>query len=107
MKNGTTRAGIDIYEKETATGTRVFTLRAARMYNLDALQMVIDYMLETKKLDPIGHEKAAYSFRNVMKAMKEKSVPPTEEELKTARTIYEEIQTKHRDLEDAYKGEKE
>lgn len=107
MKNGATSAGIDIYEKETATGTRVFTLRAARKHNLDALQLVIDYMLETKKLDPGRNEKDAHSFRNVMKAMKEKDTPPTEAELEAARRIYEEIQKKHRNLADTFKGEME
>ena len=107
MKNGATSAGIDIYEKETATGTRVFTLRAARKYNMDALQLVIDYMLETKKLDPARNEKDAHSFRNVMKAMKEKDTPPTEAELEAARRIYEEIQKKHRNLADTFKGEME
>ena len=103
MKNGATSAGIDIYEKETATGTRVFTLRAARKHNLDALQLVIDYMLETKKLDQARNEKDAHSFRNVMKAMKEKDTPPTEAELEAARKIYEEIQKKHQRLAEAFK----
>ena len=103
MKNGATSAGIDIYEKETATGTRVFTLRAARKHNLDALQLVIDYMLETKKLDPARNEKDAHSFRNVMKAMKEQAAPPTEEELEAAGKIYEEIQKKHQRLAEAFK----
>ena len=105
MKNGATNLGVDIYEKETATGAKVLPLRAARKYDLDTLQLVIDYMLEAKKLDPARNEKAVHSFGNVMKAIKEKATPPTKAELERAAKIYEEIQRKHRALADAFKGE--
>lgn len=87
--------GCNLYEKETAVGKRVFTVRAARQYDLDQLQTVIDYMLETNKLDTSGNEKDAYSFRNIMKVAKEKALPPTKEELKAAEKIYDKIQKKH------------
>ena len=107
MMRGITSEGIDIYKKETATGARVFTLQAARKYNLDTLQLVIDYMLETKKLDHTRNEKDVYSFGNVMKAMKEKAAPPTEEKLEAAGKIYEEIQKKHQRLGEVFKEEME
>ena len=104
-KTSDTMNGYDLYEKETSAGKRVFTLRAARRYNMEQLQCVIDFMLEEKKLQASGTEKDAYSFRNVMHAMKEKSAPPTEEELKASQEIYDVIQEKNKELVKAY-GEK-
>lgn len=87
--------GWDYYKKETCAGDRVFTLQAARKYDLNELQAVLDYMVSSGMLDARVNEKNAHSFRNVVKAMREKTAPPTDAEMQRLKRIFMDFQKKH------------
>ena len=97
-KRKKTRAntGWDCYDKETCAGKNVFTLRAARKYDIDTLQKILDYMVNSDMDDEQTNEKCAHSLLNVLKAMKEKTEPPTEEEIQRLKQIFTDLQREHR-----------
>ena len=98
-------AGKDFYQKETCDGSRVFTLRAARKYDLETLQAILDYWVASGKLDARVAEKDAYSLQNVIKAMREKSNPPTEAEMESLRKVFTEFQRTHHEFTEKYEEE--
>lgn len=87
--------GMCCYDGETGNGKRVFTLRAARKYELPKLKLILDYLLDSGKADYGATDKDIISFRNIMKAMREKTPPPTKEELERAAQLWEEIKAKY------------
>lgn len=89
------------YDVETGDGKRVFTLRAARKCSLDVIDAILHYMAVADKIDIVNNKKAAISFNNLYKAMKEKMPPPTEEEKAEIEKTLKEL-SKH-----AAKGEGE
>lgn len=92
--------GLCCYDGETGNGKRVFTLRAARKYELPKLKLILDYLLDSGKADYGATEKDIISFRNIMKAMEEKTPPPTKEELERAAQLWEEIKAKYPVIEE-------
>lgn len=92
----------DFYRKETCAESKVFTLRAARKYSLDELQTILDYLLASRKLDSRISEKDAHSFRNILKAMREKSPSPTEAEMQSMQRVFAEFQKKHPEFGESY-----
>lgn len=82
------------YDKETGMGKRVFTVRAARKYELETLKIIFNYLYVSGKLDYWGTEKDTISFINIMRIMEEKTPPPTEEEAKRLEKIYNEWKIK-------------
>ena len=99
--------GCCCYDKETGEGKRVLTLRAARKYNLDQLQMILDYMIVSDKLDIFANPKDYISFGNIMKALKEKTPPPTPEEEAAMMRVWEEFKLKHPDFFEPVQGDEE
>lgn len=95
------------YEEETGEGKRVLTLRAARKYTIDQLHMILDYMTVSDKLDILENEKDIISFGNIMKALKEKTPPPTPEEEAAMMRVWEEFKIKHPDFFEPVQGEEE
>lgn len=87
--------GLCCYDVETGEGKRVFTLRAARKYELPKLKLILDYLLDSGKIGYGASEKDCISFRNIMKAMEEQTPPPTAEELERAAELWEEIKAKY------------
>ena len=69
-----------IYDTETLVSKRVFTLRTARKYDLAGLRAVLRYMTAMDKFNMFGNEKAVYSFQNILRALEEKTPPPTKEQ---------------------------
>ena len=55
--------GLCCYDVETGEGKRVFTLRAARKYELPKLKLILDYLLVSGKADYGATEKDIISFR--------------------------------------------
>lgn len=94
--------GSDFYRKETFAESKVFTLRAARKYSLDELQTILDYLLASGKLDSRISEKDAHSFRNILKAIREKSPSPTEAETQSLQRVFAEFQKKHPEFGESY-----
>ena len=92
--------GLCCYDVETGEGKRVFTLRAARKYELPKLKLILDYLLVSGKADYGATDKDIISFRNIMKAMREKTPPPTKEELERAAQLWEEIKAKYPVIEE-------
>lgn len=70
-------AGGVLYECETGEYKRVFTLRAARKYNLDGLYCIQEYMIMSDKVDIFNNQKDIISFENITKAIKENYPPET------------------------------
>lgn len=99
--------GCCCYEEETGEGKRVLTLRAARKYNLDQLQMILDYMIVSDKLDILENPKDIISFGNIMKALEEKTPPPTPEEEAAMMRVWEEFKKKHPEFLEPVQGEEE
>ena len=95
------------YEEETGEGKRVLTLRAARKYTIDQLHMILDYMTVSDKLDILENEKDIISFGNIMKALREKTPPPTPEEEAAMMRVWEEFKIKHPDFFEPVQGEEE
>lgn len=91
----TDSAGGTLYNKETLGGKKVFTLRAARKYDLTGLRNVIDYMVTSGKLDRIENEKDAYTFQNIIKALREKTPPPTKEQEEAAAQVVIDFKKKY------------
>ena len=54
------------YDKETGMGKRVFTVRAARKYELETLKIIFNYLYVSGKLDYWGTEKDTISFINII-----------------------------------------
>ena len=99
--------GACLYEEETGEGKRVLTLRAARKYDLDQLHMILDYMIVSDKLDILENHKDIISFGNIMKALREKTPPPTPEEEAAMMRVWEEFKQKHPEFLEPVKGEEE
>ena len=97
--------GACLYEEETGEGKRVLTLRAARKYDLDQLHMMLDYMIVSNKLDILENHKDIISFGNIMKALKEKTPPPTPEQEAAMQRVWEEFKIKHPDFFEPVQGE--
>ena len=97
--------GACLYEEETGEGKRVLTLRAARKYDLDQLHMILDYMIMSDKLDILENHKDIISFGNIMKALKEKTPPPTPEQEAAMQRVWEEFKIKHPDFFEPVQGE--
>ena len=97
--------GKDFYQKETCDGSRVFTLRAARKYDLETLQTILDYMVASGKLETRVTEMDAYSLQNVIKAMREKSDPPTKAEMESLRKVFNKFQNTHHEFTEKYEEE--
>ncbi len=95
------------YDVETGEGKRVLTLRAARKYTIDQLHMILDYMTMSDKLDILENEKDIISFGNIMKALKEKTPPPTPEEEARMQKFFEEFERTHPDFFAPIEGEEE
>lgn len=95
------------YDVETGEGKRVLTLRAARKYTIDQLHMILDYMTMSDKLDILENEKDIISFGNIMKALKEKTPPPTPEQEAAMQRVWEEFKIKHPDFFEPVQGEEE
>ena len=91
----TDSAGGTLYNKETLGGKRVFTLRAARKYDLTGLRNVIDYMITSGKLDRIENEKDAYTFQNIIKVLREKAPLPTKEQEEAAARVVIDFKMKY------------
>ena len=93
------------YDKNTGEGKRVLTLRAARKYNIEQLHMILDYMIMSDKLDILENHKDIISFGNIMKALKEKTPPPTPEQEAAMQRVWEEFKIKHPDFFEPVQGE--
>lgn len=78
------------YDKNTGEGKRVFTMRAARRYELANLKKIFDYLITSGKLDDYGTEKDFISFRNILRVLEEKTPPPTPEEEERLNRVYQE-----------------
>ena len=86
------------YDIETGDGKRVFTLRAARKYEVKQLYCIMHYMIVSDKVDILGNEKDGISFDNITKAIEEQTPPPTPEERADTERSLEEFKKKHADL---------
>ena len=95
------------YDVETGDGKRVLTLRAARKYNIEQLHMILDYMIMSDKLDILENHKDIISFGNIMKALKEKTPPPTPEQEAAMQRVWEDFKIKHPDFFEPVQGEEE
>lgn len=69
-----------IYDKETLKGRRVFTLRSARKYDLVSLRAALNYTVISDDVDFFDNEKNVHSIQNILKALEEKTPPPTKEQ---------------------------
>ena len=95
------------YDVETGDGKRVLTLRAARKYNIEQLHMILDYMIMSDKLDILENHKDIISFGNIMRALKEKTPPPTPEQDAAMQRVWEDFKIKHPDFFEPVQGEEE
>lgn len=95
------------YDVETGEGKRVLTLRAARKYDIDGLHAILDYMTMSDKLDILENHKDIISFGNIMKALKEKTPPPTPEENARMEEFFRKFEAEHPDFFKPIEGEEE
>ena len=79
-----------LYAEATGEGSRVFTLRQARRYNLEGLYKIQQYMIMADKVDIFNNEKHQISFDNILKAIEENYPPPTKaDKEETERSLLE------------------
>ena len=83
------------YYLETFDRARVFTLKAARRYQLEELEFIRNYMIISDYVNIMENKKDIISFDNIMKAIKEKSPPPTEEEKLATKKAFERFKRNH------------
>lgn len=86
------------YDYETREGKKVFTLRAARKYDIDELYSIIDYMIIADNINILENEKAIIGFGNIVKALREKLPPLTKEEIYKMNECFKKIEKENPDF---------
>ena len=87
-----------LYEEATGEGSRVFTLRQARRYNLEGLYKIQQYMIMSDKVDILNSGKAAISFDNILKAIEEHYPPPSKKDREETERSLVEFKRSHPEL---------
>lgn len=86
------------YDIETEEGKKIFSLDAARKYNLEELEAIMFFISGADDVDIIDNEIHIASFNNILKAIEEQTPLQTPEEKEEIAKSFEEFKTKYQEF---------